>query len=220
MPDKWKSKNMEPELEHIYNNILIGQEKEISLNINKALASGLSAKTILDKAMIPAMSEIGHQFEIGECFIPEMLIAARAMQSGLNILEPNLETSDANTIGKIAIGTVKGDLHDIGKNLVVIMMKGAGFEVLDLGSDVTPEEFVVAARTVNIIALSAMLTTTMVNMKITIDALTFAGVRNKVKVIVGGAPLTVDYAKQVGADGYAPDASRAVSLIKTLLLAQ
>src|SRR5690606_34783573 len=146
---------------------------------------------------------VGARFERNEFYVPEMLIAARAMQAGLNILKPLLVESGVEPIGKVAIGTVKGDLHDIGKNLVAMMMEGAGFEVVDLGVDVAPEKFVDAVKNgVNLIAMSALLTTTMTNMQTTINALNEAGVRDRVKVMVGGAPVTDAYAKQVGADGY------------------
>jgi 5-methyltetrahydrofolate--homocysteine methyltransferase len=148
-----------------------------------------------------------------------MLIAARAMQSGLALLKPHLQQADVKSAGKVVIGTVKGDLHDIGKNLVAMMLEGAGFEIYDLGTDVTPQKFIEAARSIDadIIAMSALLTTTMTNMKVTIDALADAGLRSSLKVMVGGAPITDQYAKQIGADGYAVDASRAVSVAESLL---
>jgi 5-methyltetrahydrofolate--homocysteine methyltransferase len=155
----------------------------------------------------------------GEFYVPEMLIAARAMQNGLALLKPHLQESDVKPAGKVVIGTVKGDLHDIGKNLVAMMLEGAGFEIYDLGTDVSPQKFIETARSVNadIVAMSALLTTTMTNMKVTIDALAEAGLRRSLKVMVGGAPITDQYAAQIGADGYAVDASRAVSLAKSLL---
>jgi 5-methyltetrahydrofolate--homocysteine methyltransferase len=157
-------------------------------------------------------------FEEGEYFVPEMLIAARAMKGGLEIIKPLLVDSGNKPIGKVAVGTVKGDLHDIGKNLVAMMLEGAGFEIVDLGTDVDPEKYVEAARSgVNIIGLSALLTTTMANMDTTIRAIEQAGLRNQVKIIVGGAPVTSAYAKQIGADGFAPDASQAANLAKTLI---
>ncbi|PWB51567.1 MAG: cobalamin-binding protein [Anaerolineales bacterium] len=208
---------MYPIIKEIYQNILYGQQNEIVINIHSALDSGFAAKTVLDEGMITAMAEIGRQFEAGECFIPEMLVAARAMQVGLTALKPSLNVDGVKATGIIAVGTVKGDLHDIGKNLVALMLEGAGFDVMDLGADVDKEEFVAIAESVNIIALSAMLTTTMPNMKEIIDALTAAGKRSMVKVIVGGAPLNEAYAKQLGSDGYAPDASSAVTLTKSLL---
>jgi 5-methyltetrahydrofolate--homocysteine methyltransferase len=173
----------------------------------------------MQQGLIVAMTEVGRLFEAGEYFVPEMLIAARAMQSGLGLLKPYLAQSGVKAAGKVAIGTVKGDLHDIGKNLVGMMLEGAGFEIKDLGTDVTPEKFVAAVQAdhVDVIALSALLTTTMPNMKATIDALKTAGLRDKVKVMIGGAPVTEAYAQQIGADGYSPDASAASRLAKTLV---
>ncbi len=146
-----------------------------------------------------------------------MLISARAMKAGLNVLKPSLKEANIASAGKVAIGTVKGDLHDIGKNLVAMMLEGAGFDIVDLGTDVGPEKFIAAADQVDVIALSALLTTTMPNMKTIMDALQKAGKRERVKVIIGGAPVTEAYAQQIGADGYAPDASRAVIITKALL---
>jgi 5-methyltetrahydrofolate--homocysteine methyltransferase len=169
--------------------------------------------------MIAAMAEVGRRFECEEYYMPEMLIAARAMQDGLAILKPHLQQAEVKSVGKVIAGTVHGDLHDIGKNLVCMMFEGAGFEIQDLGVNVLPEGFVDAVRNggVDIVAMSALLTTTMPNMKVAIEALDEAGLRSKVKVIVGGAPLTESYAQQIGADGYAPDASRAVTLAKSLM---
>jgi 5-methyltetrahydrofolate--homocysteine methyltransferase len=164
------------------------------------------------------MGEVGRLFEEGEYFVPEMLIAARAMKTGMEILKPQLVDADIQPAGTIIAGTVKGDLHDIGKNLVCMMLEGAGFQVVDLGSDVSPEAFIAAVQEhkPDFIAMSALLTTTMPNMKTTIDALKSAGLRDSVKVLIGGAPITDAYAEQIGADGYAPDASRAVKLAKSL----
>ncbi len=210
---------MEPILKTIYDNILEGQQKAVVEGVKAGLDAGLAPAQILNDGMIAAMAEVGRLFEIGEFFVPEMLISARAMQGGLAILKPYLAQTDVKPAGKVAIGTVKGDLHDIGKNLVMIMLEGSGFEIVDLGVDVTPEKFVEAVKSdaVQIVALSALLTTTMPNMKGTIEALKTAGLRDKVKVIVGGAPVTQDYSSQIGADGYAPDASRAVALAKSLV---
>jgi 5-methyltetrahydrofolate--homocysteine methyltransferase len=167
--------------------------------------------------MIAAMAEVGRLFEQGEYFVPEMLIAARAMQAGMAVLKPQLREANVVSAGKVAVGTVKGDLHDIGKNLAGMMFEGAGFEVLNLGTDVSPEKFVEVADSVDMIALSALLTTTMTSMKEIIDALETAGKRSKVKIIVGGAPVTEEYARKISADGYAPDASRAAALAKALI---
>ena len=201
----------------IFNTILEGQHKIAGEKVQAALDAGLKPKQILDEGLISAMAEVGHLFEQGEYYVPELLIAARAMQAGLAVLKPHLQEAKIRSAGIVAIGTVKGDLHDIGKNLVAMMLEGAGFEIRDLGTDVPPEKFVAAADEVNVIALSALLTTTMPNMRLVIDALVQAGKRKKVKVIVGGAPVTETFAAQIGADGYAADASRAVALAKSLV---
>ncbi len=210
---------MNIELEKIYEGILDGNAKLVVESIEQALANGIPPASILNDGMIAAMGEVGKLFEEGEYFVPEMLIAARAMQKGLELLKPYLSEEDVQSPGKVAIGTVKGDLHDIGKNLVAMMLEGAAFEVIDLGSDVSPERFVEAARNsgAQIIAMSALLTTTMTNMKTTIDALNEAGLRDQVKVMIGGAPITQNYADQIGADGFAEDASRAVAKARQLI---
>jgi 5-methyltetrahydrofolate--homocysteine methyltransferase len=210
---------MEPVISEIFEAILEGQQKKAIEKVNQALAENVDPSVILNEGMVKAMAEVGRLFEEGEYFVPEMLIAARAMQSGLAILKPHLAQADVKSSGKVVAGTVKGDLHDIGKNLVAMMLEGAAFEIVDLGSDVSPDKFVEAVRSsgADIVAMSALLTTTMPNMKTTIEALEAAGLRDKVKVIVGGAPLTPEYAKQIGADGYAADASRAVALAKSLI---
>jgi len=212
---------MEKLLKTIHDDILNGQHKEMEASVQAALNAGVAPKAILDEGMIAAMSEVGRLFEAGEYFVPELLISARAMKAGVAVLKPYLVQAKVRSTGRVAIGTVKGDLHDIGKNLVSMMLEGAGFEILDLGTDVPPEKFVAAIQSggVDILALSALLTTTMPNMKATIEALKQAGSRDQIKIIVGGAPLTEQYAQQVGADGYAPDASRAVTLAKSLLAA-
>jgi 5-methyltetrahydrofolate--homocysteine methyltransferase len=191
----------------------------VAQKVEEALDSGIEPGVILNQGMIAAMAEVGKRFEEGEFFVPEMLIAARAMQSGLALLKPHLQQADLQSSGKVVIGTVKGDLHDIGKNLVAMMLEGAGFEIIDLGTDVSPDKFVAAAREhqADLVAMSALLTTTMPNMKVTIDALQAAGIRQQVKVLIGGAPVTENFVRQVGADGYAPDASRAVAVAKSLL---
>jgi 5-methyltetrahydrofolate--homocysteine methyltransferase len=173
---------------------------------------------ILNEGLIAAMAEVGKRFEEGECYVPEMLVAARAMQNGMGLLKPHLQREKLESKGKVAIGTVKGDLHDIGKNLVGIMLEGAGYEIEDLGTDVPPEKFVEAARSgANVIALSALLSTTMIKMKDVVEAIAQANLPKKPLVIVGGAPLTETFAKSIGADGFAPDASRAVGVVKALL---
>lgn len=181
------------------------------------MQNGVSPKIILEEGMIAAMAEVGRLFEAGEYYVPEMLISARTMQAGLAIIKPHLAETQFKVAGRVAIGTVKGDLHDIGKNLVGMMLEGAGFEVLDLGTDVTPEKFVEIADRVDVVALSALLTTTMLNMKGVIDALKAVGKRDQVRVVVGGAPVTSAFAEKIGADGYAPDASQAVGMIKALM---
>ena len=174
---------------------------------------------ILTKGFIRAMDEVGNRFERGDYYIPEMLIAAKAMKAGLAILRPSLVEAGVATVGRVIIGTIKGDLHDIGKNLVSMILEGGGFEVIDLGTDVTPEKFASAVREYlpDIVGLSALLTTTMPQMKNTIEAIDDLGMRDQVKVIIGGAPVTQEYAEKIGADGYAPDAIKAVILAKSLL---
>jgi 5-methyltetrahydrofolate--homocysteine methyltransferase len=212
---------MDEQVKKVYNGILEGQHKQVVVDVQTALDAGVNPALILNEGMIAAMAEVGRLFEVGEYYVPEMLISARAMQAGLGLLKPHLKEADVKPAGKVIIGTVKGDLHDIGKNLVAMMLEGAGFEIKDMGTDVTPEKFVeeVKGGGVDIVALSALLTTTMPNMKATIDALKAAGVREKVKVMIGGAPVTDSYAQQIGADGYSPDASRAVNLAKSLVKA-
>ena len=207
------------QLNTIYNAVLNGDANATQSGVIAALEAGIAADTILRKGLIAAMAEVGRLFEIQEYFVPEMLISARAMQSGLTILKPKLVESGTNPAGKIIIGTVKGDLHDIGKNLVAMMMEGAGFEVIDLGTDVTPDKFVEAIQEFqpSLVGMSALLTTTMPSMATTIKAIESAGLRNQVKVIVGGAPLTDQYSKSIGADGFGQDASSAVRLAKSLL---
>jgi 5-methyltetrahydrofolate--homocysteine methyltransferase len=205
--------------QEIFEGVVNGQSPAVAQKVQQALDSGVDPVVILNEGMIAAMAEVGKRFEECEFFVPEMLIAARAMQTGMALLKPHLQQSEVKSQGKVVIGTVKGDLHDIGKNLVGMMLEGAGFEIVDLGTDVSPEKFVAAAQENlgDLIAMSALLTTTMPNMKNTIDALQASGLREQVRVLVGGAPITENYARQVGADGYAPDASRAVAVAKTLV---
>jgi 5-methyltetrahydrofolate--homocysteine methyltransferase len=209
------------EMESIYKAVLEGDAPAAKAGVEAALRTGATADQIMQQGLIAAMAEVGRLFESDDYFVPEMLIAARAMQGGLGLLKPYLAQSGVKAAGKVAIGTVKGDLHDIGKNLVGMMLEGAGFEIKDLGTDVAPEKFVAAVKAdgVGIIALSALLTTTMPNMQATIDALKAAGLRDQTKVIIGGAPMTEAYAKQIGADGYSPDASSAARLAKALIAA-
>jgi 5-methyltetrahydrofolate--homocysteine methyltransferase len=211
---------MEPIIIQIYTDVLDGHQKEVITKVKSALNQGISPISILNDGMISAMQEVGRLFEAGEYYVPEMLVAARAMQSGMSILKPLLTFRDVYPAGKVAIGTVEGDYHDIGKNLVKMMLEGSGFEVIDLGVDVNPAVFMssVIKDQVDILAMSALITTTMQNMRLVIDTLEKSGIRDKVKVLVGGAPLTEEYAQQIGADGYAPDASRAVTMAKLLVL--
>jgi len=210
---------MDPQLKPIYDGIIEGDRTAVSEHVQEAVDAGLPAEVILKLGLVPAMSEVGRMFEEGEYYVPEMLIAARAMQAGLAILKPLLVASDVKATGTIVIGTVQGDLHDIGKNLVGMMLEGAGFELVDLGTDVQAEQFVQAVRDhqPDLVAMSALLTTTMPSMKKTIDALQDAGVRDNVKVIIGGAPVTPEYAAEIGADGFAADAGRAASLANELV---
>ncbi len=208
---------MEPIIKEIYQDILDGKHLEMPVKVQSALDGGFTPKTVLEEGMIAAMAEVGRLFEVGEFYVPEMLISARAMQAGLAVLKPHLKETNVQAAGKVAIGTVKGDLHDIGKNLVAMVLEGAGFEIVDLGTDVLPEKFVTAADSVDVIALSGLLTTTIPGMKAVIQSLKDSGKRDHVKVIVGGAPVTETFANQSEADGYAPNASRAVALTKALL---
>jgi 5-methyltetrahydrofolate--homocysteine methyltransferase len=206
------------DLKPIFENVIEGQADEVESGVKAALAAGVEAGTILNQALIAAMDEVGCRFEDGDFYVPEMLISARAMQAGLALLKPHLTSSDVKSSGKVAIGTVKGDLHDIGKNLVAMMLEGAGFEILDLGVDVSPESFVDAVQEgANLIGMSALLTTTMNNMGATIEALKAAGVREQVKVMIGGAPVTEEFAKSIGADAFAPDASSATRVARQLV---
>ena len=207
---------MDPMIGQIFQGIVEGKQDLVGETVEAALQAGVPARTILDEGMLAAMAEVGRQFEEGECYVPEMMVSARAMKAGLAKLQESLKQTDVQKAGLVAVGTVKGDLHDLGKNLVGMMLEGAGFTVKDLGVDVSPEAFVAVADEVDLIGLSALLTTTMGQMKNTLQALDAAGKRPKVKVIVGGAPVTEDFARQIGADGYAPDASRAVALAKSL----
>jgi 5-methyltetrahydrofolate--homocysteine methyltransferase len=206
-------------LQEIRQGIMDGDLQLVQEKVQAAIDEGMPPDKILNEGLVEAMAKVGKLFEEGEYFVPEMLIAARAMKAGLALLKPRLMEADVEPAGKVAAGTVKGDLHDIGKNLVCMMLEGAGFEIVDMGTDVAPEQFVAAVQEqgVDLIAMSALLTTTMPNMQATIEALQEAGVRDNVGVMIGGAPVTDAYAEEIGADGYAPDASRAVSLAKSLM---
>lgn len=185
----------------------------------KALAGGESPQDVLTKGLVAGMNVVGQKFKANEFYVPEVLIAARAMKNGMEILRPQLAATGVQPVAKVAIGTVRGDLHDIGKNLVAMMMEGAGFEIIDLGVDVKPEQFVAAVKdkAASLICLSALLTTTMPAMKETIQALSDSGVRGNVCVMVGGAPVTQNYSDEIGADGYSPDAASAVDKARELL---
>jgi 5-methyltetrahydrofolate--homocysteine methyltransferase len=203
----------------LYDAILNGDAKKAHAATEAALAAGAVPLQLISESMGPAMDEVGRLFEAEEYFVPELLLAGRAMRSALEILRPLMTASGQKLATKVVIGTVKGDLHDIGKNIVGSMLEGSGFEVIDLGSDVSPEKFVSAVmeQKPQIVCMSALLTVTMPAMKTTIDALTNAGVRTNVKVLIGGAPVTSQYAKEIGADGYSENASGAVGLVRNLL---
>ncbi|MBM4306957.1 MAG: cobalamin-binding protein [Deltaproteobacteria bacterium] len=210
------------EQEKFYTALSQGKMDEVKKLTQEALDAGISANTILKEGLIQAMDRIGVRFKNGEVYIPEVLIAARAMHAGMAILKPILSKSTESLASKVLIGTVKGDLHDIGKNLLIMMLEGGGFDVVDLGIDVPQEKFIEAIRQhqPQVMGMSALLTTTMREMKNTIQAVEQAGLRGKVKLIVGGAPVTEKFAKEIGADGYAPDAASAVDLVKSVLRAK
>ena len=204
------------ELQLLHDAILKGDAKTAKAITEQALAAGAVPLDLVQKYMVPAMGEVGRRFECDEYFVPELLLAARAMKSSLELIRPRLVASGVQPTGRVVVGTVKGDLHDIGKNLVAAMLEGGGYEVIDLGVNVTPEQFVAAVKDkgAQIVALSALLTTTMPAMKTTVDALKQAGVRDQVKVLVGGAPISQRFADEIGADGYAESAAGAVGLAK------
>ncbi len=206
-------------IQGLYDETLIGNAPEVKDLVNAGLADGLDPERMLYDGLIPSLEEVGARFERGDYFVPEMLIAARAMQGALDILRPLLAETGAQTVGTFVMGTVKGDVHDIGKNLVNIMLEGAGFTVYDLGVNVAPEVFVekIIEHKPEIVGFSAFLTTTMPMFKANINALQKAGIRDDVIVMVGGAPVTQEYADAVGADGYAADASTAVRMAKDLI---
>ncbi|NOZ62380.1 MAG: cobalamin-binding protein [Calditrichaeota bacterium] len=207
-------------LENLQTNLINGKLAETKLFTEKALADGMTPRKILNEGLLVGMQEVGRRFKNNEFYVPEVLIAARAMKGAMEILKPLLAETGVDPVGRVALGTVKGDLHDIGKNLVGMMLEGGGFEIVDLGVDVSAERFLNAVINdgVQVIGMSALLTTTMVNMKGIVTALENANVRNKVKVVIGGAPVTDGYAEEIGADGYAPDAASAVDLVKSLIL--
>jgi corrinoid protein of di/trimethylamine methyltransferase len=207
-----------PDLTKLHDAILNGDAKTALAITKEAVSEKIDPVTLVTNYMVPAMDEVGRRFECEEYFVPELLLAARAMKGSLAVLRPLLAAQGAKPVAIVVIGTVKGDLHDIGKNLVSAMLEGGGFEIIDLGSDVAPEKFVEAVKEkgAQIVALSALLTVTMPSMKTTIEALKTAGLRSQVKVMVGGAPVTNQYAQEIGADGYGESASSAVHVARKL----
>ena len=207
------------ELNQLYEAIVAGKLEPAVEITKEALAEGAEPKMIINEYMIKAMGEIGQRFQEGKAFVPQLLMAARAMKGALELLKPLLEGDKSSTVGKVVIGTVKGDLHDIGKNLVASMLEGSGFEVVNIGIDIPAEKFIAAVNEHNpdILCMSALLTTTMPYMKTVIDAVAEAGLRDKVKIMVGGAPINQNYADQIGADGYSDNANSAVVKAKELL---
>jgi 5-methyltetrahydrofolate--homocysteine methyltransferase len=203
----------------IADEIVKGQADAVKELVNRALSENISAEDILNNALVAGMNVVSEKFKNNEFFIPEVLVSARAMTAGLNIINPLLAEANVKAKGKVVIGTVKGDLHDIGKNIVGMMLQGAGYEIVDLGADVPKEKFIefTQKEEANMVGMSALLTTTMIYMKEVIQGLKDAGLRDKVKVIIGGAPVTQAYADQIEADGYAPDAASAIDLAKNLL---
>jgi len=208
-------------MSELYDAILNGNAKAAVEATRTALAGGVGAMDLVSREMVPAMDEVGRRFECEDYFVPELLLAARAMKGALELIRPLLAASGAQPAGRVAIGTVKGDLHDIGKNIVAAMLEGGGFEVIDLGADVPAERFVeaVRAKNANLVCLSALLTVTMGAMKTTIEALRAAGLRDQVKVMVGGAPVTERFAEQIGADAYGENAVAAVAMARKLVAA-
>jgi len=205
-------------LQEIASNLYGGEDKEVAALVQQALDEGMAPDEILQGGLIAGMDEVGKDFKAGDLFVPEVLIAARAMHAGMDILRPLLAEGEVPTAGRYVIGTVKGDLHDIGKNLVKMMLEGAGFQTVDLGTDVSAEDFIAAVREhqPRLMGMSALLTTTMVQMKAIIEALEEAGLRDSVKVMIGGAPVTAAFAEEIGADAYAPDAATAVDVARSL----
>jgi 5-methyltetrahydrofolate--homocysteine methyltransferase len=206
-------------LQEMATSLYNGDDTTVAALVQQALDEGMGPGEVLNGGLVAGMDEVGKDFKAGELFVPEVLIAARAMHAGMNILRPLLAESDVPSAGRYVIGTVKGDLHDIGKNLVKMMMEGAGFETIDLGTDAEPADFVKAVQEhkPDVLGMSALLTTTMVNMRSTIEALEEAGVRGAVKVMIGGAPVTQAFADEIGADAYAPDAASAVDVARELV---
>jgi len=209
-------------IQDAYQAVLTFDAAKVTEIVKAEIEAGTDSSSILDEGLISAMDEVGKRFSDGELFLPEMLMAAQAMKAGLEVLKPHLSNFDLHYKGTVVVGTVKGDLHDIGKNLVAMMMEGAGFKIVDLGVDVDVENFISAAKEnrADMVALSALLTTTMPAMKDVIDSLEEEGMRDAVKVIIGGAPVTQNFSQSIGADGYSPNAPGAVELAKNLLTKQ
>ncbi|HEY3441370.1 MAG TPA: corrinoid protein [Paludibaculum sp.] len=207
-----------PDLQKLYDAVLNGDQKTSVAITREALDAGTDPMVLITEYMVPAMDEVGRLFECEDYFVPELLLSARAMKGSLELIRPLLAARGDEPVGRVVIGTVKGDLHDIGKNLVGSMLEGGGFEVIDLGADVSAERFIdaVQAKNANIVCLSALLTVTMPSMRTTIEAMKAAGVREKVKIMVGGAPVTSQFAEEIGADGYSDNASSAVALARRL----
>jgi len=207
-------------IEELREAVVDGQAKLAVAKVTEGLEDGIEAGRLLREGLIQAMAQVGRLYEEGEIFVPEMLVAARAMTAALGVLKPHLVEEGVTASAKVAIGTTKGDLHDIGKNLVAMMLEGSGYEIVDLGVDVPADKFVEAIKAgADVVAMSALLTTTMTNMQVAIEAIKAAGLRDQVRIIVGGAPITKSYADEIGADGYAEDASSAVRLVKEVLAA-
>jgi len=206
-------------LEQISENLIKGKAKEVKELVEKAVKEKVNVADILNKGLLAGMSNIGERFKKNEVYVPEVLIAARAMKSGMEVLKPLLAKAGVKPVGTVVVGTVKGDLHDIGKNLVCMMLEGAGFKVVDAGINVEPDKMVQLAKenNANVIGASALLTTTMTNMKMVVDSVKANGLAGKVKVMIGGAPVTQAFADEIGADGYAPDAASAADLAKKLV---
>ena len=208
-----------PDLKPLHDAVLNGDAKTAKAVTEAALAEKTEPMKLVQEYMMPAMAEVGRRFECNEYFVPELLLSARAMKAALELIRPLLTASGAQPVGRVAIGTVKGDLHDIGKNLVAAMLEGGGYEVIDLGVNVTPEQFVAAVKEkgANIVAMSALLTTTMPSMKSTVEVIKQAGIRDQVKILVGGAPVTQKYADEIGADGFSESAAGAVAAAKKVV---
>ena len=205
-------------IDDLYDAVFTGDRNGVVTAVTALIATGVAPDIILYDGMIPAIQEVGKQFEVGKAFVPEMLVAARAMQGGLDLIKPLLAQNNVEPLARAVIGTVKSDIHYIGKNMVAMMWEVAGFEVVDLGVNVPPQKFVDAVQNgARLVGISALLTTTMTNIPMTIQALQDAGLREQVKIMIGGAPITAEFAQQIGADGYAADANKAVSVAKQLL---